>query len=166
MAGAYSHSLLSFEKISSPLIKPAKLIITPSECRYKRDPPRLRSRKLPPSPGTARRAPLSRLGYPSESKATPIRHNHPLIHIYDTNPPKTPIGMNPRSVLLDPSVFPNPHSFIPERWIPQDPAGQKNNPDRYFVAFGKGSRMCQGMKYVCQTPLPKPETVCILYSAA
>ena len=61
---------------------------------------------------------------------------------------KTPVGMNPRSILLDPSVYPNPHNFIPERWLPYEPAGQNNNPERYFVAFGKGARMCQGMKYV------------------
>lgn len=62
-------------------------------------------------------------------------------------PANTPVGMTPRSILLDPSVFPNPNDFIPQRWLLHDPLGQRNNPERYFVAFGKGARMCQGMHF-------------------
>lgn len=53
--------------------------------------------------------------------------------------------MTPRNILLDPSIFPNPNAFVPQRWLANDPLGQKNNPEHYFVAFGKGARMCQGM---------------------
>ena len=48
--------------------------------------------------------------------------------------------MTPHDVLLDPKVFPAPEAFEPDRWI-HDP-----DLDRYFVPFGKGTRMCQGMR--------------------
>lgn len=50
------------------------------------------------------------------------------------------------SVMLhdNPSLFPNPRSFEPERWL-QPSKGQLR---KYLVPFGKGSRQCLGMKYV------------------
>lgn len=47
---------------------------------------------------------------------------------------------------MDPTVFPEPAEFKPERWIE---AKQKNTRlDRYMVSFGRGSRQCVGIKYV------------------
>jgi cytochrome P450 len=45
----------------------------------------------------------------------------------------------------DPSIFPRPVDFLPERWLPENvtPAMYHN-----FVPFAKGSRICLGMKYV------------------
>jgi cytochrome P450 len=59
-----------------------------------------------------------------------------------TIPKATPVSMTNADILMNESLFPNPAAFVPERWI--------NNPhlDRYFVAFGKGSRACLGIKYV------------------
>lgn len=39
----------------------------------------------------------------------------------------------------NPTIFPSPHEFRPERWL--------ENPrlDRYLVSFSKGSRQCLGM---------------------
>jgi cytochrome P450 len=43
---------------------------------------------------------------------------------------------------MDPKVFPKPEAFEPERW-------QENAYlDKYLVSFGKGTRVCLGMKYV------------------
>lgn len=39
-------------------------------------------------------------------------------------------------------IFPNSHSFVPERWV--DPAERKRL-DKYMVSFSKGSRNCLGM---------------------
>ncbi|KAL8947877.1 MAG: hypothetical protein Q9222_005892 [Ikaeria aurantiellina] len=49
--------------------------------------------------------------------------------------------MTPHDVLLDPSIFTEPETFDPDRWT--------SNPqlDPYFVPFGKGARMCQGMRF-------------------
>lgn len=54
-------------------------------------------------------------------------------------PPGTPVGMTSVLVHQDPSIFPDPHSFSPERWI--------ENPrlDRFLVSFSKGSRQCLGI---------------------
>lgn len=42
---------------------------------------------------------------------------------------------------MDRDVFPDPAKFNPQRWL--------DNPtlkSRYMMAFGKGARMCLGMK--------------------
>jgi cytochrome P450 len=52
----------------------------------------------------------------------------------------TPVSITNLHVLLNEDVFPSPTEFIPERWI--------GNPglEKYFVAFGKGSRACLGQE--------------------
>jgi len=54
----------------------------------------------------------------------------------------------------DPDPFPDPKAFKPERWI--DAAEQGHNLNKFLVAFGKGSRMCLGMKYVVLVLLFSP----------
>jgi cytochrome P450 len=55
-------------------------------------------------------------------------------------PRNVPVSMTNVDILMNKDIYPDPEKFIPERWI--------NNPglDRYFVPFGKGSRMCLGVK--------------------
>lgn len=57
---------------------------------------------------------------------------------------QTPVGMTMMDVLHDPSIYPHPHLFKPERWLGEELEVERL--DRYMVAFGKGSRMCIGMK--------------------
>lgn len=54
-------------------------------------------------------------------------------------PPGTPISISTTFVHHNPSIFPDPYSFRPERWI--------ENPrlDHYLVSFNKGTRQCLGM---------------------
>ena len=54
-------------------------------------------------------------------------------------PPNTPVGMTSVLIHQDESIFPDAHSFVPERWV--------ENPrlDRYLVSFSKGSRQCLGI---------------------
>ena len=56
-----------------------------------------------------------------------------------TIPPNTPVGMTSVLIHQDESVFPDAHSFLPERWL--------DNPrlDRYLLSFSKGSRNCLGI---------------------
>ena len=56
-----------------------------------------------------------------------------------TIPPNTPVGMTSVLTHQDESVFPDAHSFLPERWL--------DNPrlDRYLLSFSKGSRQCLGI---------------------
>ncbi len=53
---------------------------------------------------------------------------------------QTPVSMTIYDVLHDPDFYIDPYKFSPERWL-EDP-----QLDRYFVAFGRGTRMCQGMR--------------------
>lgn len=59
-------------------------------------------------------------------------------------PLQTPISMTIRDILLDPSIFVNPSTFSPERWLPDAPNLERMN--QAYVPFGRGSRMCVGMK--------------------
>lgn len=51
---------------------------------------------------------------------------------------------------MDPSIFPDPHTFDPERWTRAAAKGERL--DRYLVNFSKGSRICLGMKLVWISP--------------
>ena len=46
-------------------------------------------------------------------------------------------------VHLNSTIFPQPHDFLPERWL--EP---KDSLDNYLVAFSKGPRTCLGIKCV------------------
>jgi cytochrome P450 len=58
-----------------------------------------------------------------------------------TIPARTPLSQSNHFVHHDPSVFPSPCEFLPERWL-EDDARQL---DRYLCAFAKGSRNCAGI---------------------
>jgi cytochrome P450 len=49
--------------------------------------------------------------------------------------------MTTHDILLDQNIFADPMKFDPDRWLVPNPP-----PASYFVAFGKGTRMCQGVK--------------------
>ncbi|KAI1344240.1 putative benzoate 4-monooxygenase cytochrome P450 [Xylariaceae sp. FL0016] len=58
-----------------------------------------------------------------------------------TIPKNTPVSMAAYSLHMDPEVFPEPHKFIPDRWLGEyDPRMNRN-----LVPFTKGSRGCLGM---------------------
>lgn len=86
-----------------------------------------------------------RLSYGVSSRLQRVSPDKPLIFTDRGSgkewviPPGTPVGMTSTLMHQDESIFPNPRSFIPERWI--------ENPrlDRYMVSFSKGSRMCVGI---------------------
>lgn len=58
-------------------------------------------------------------------------------------PAGTPISMTLRDVLLDERVFSNPHEFRPERWLSSNPDIARIS--RFYLPFGRGSRMCIGL---------------------
>ena len=57
---------------------------------------------------------------------------------------QTPVSMTLMEILHDPRIFKDPLTFNPGRWLEQNPEAE--GLDRYMVGFGKGSRMCLGMK--------------------
>ncbi|KAK9236361.1 cytochrome P450 [Lipomyces kononenkoae] len=54
------------------------------------------------------------------------------------------ISMQPWTLHRDPSVFPDPDKFDPERWIDSD-SETLHKMNRSFMTFGAGIRMCVGM---------------------
>lgn len=63
------------------------------------------------------------------------------------NPLQTSVGQSNLFVHLDPDLFPEPHSFKPERWL-NGKTEDGELLDHWLVTFGKGPRSCLGIKYV------------------
>jgi cytochrome P450 len=61
-------------------------------------------------------------------------------------PPWTPVSMTVHDVHFDPEVYPEPLEFKPERWIGNPKAPDGESLEKYWVVFGKGPRMCLGIK--------------------
>ncbi|KAL9609843.1 MAG: hypothetical protein Q9167_005410 [Letrouitia subvulpina] len=56
-------------------------------------------------------------------------------------PAGTPVGMSAYFMHRDPTIFPRPMEFLPERWLSNvTPAMERN-----YVPFSRGSRYCLGM---------------------
>lgn len=57
--------------------------------------------------------------------------------------------MNSYNMHMNPTIFPSPKTFLPERWLfqPTSNANNKNNNllKRYLVPFTRGPRQCLGM---------------------
>lgn len=70
---------------------------------------------------------------------------NPLQYNEWTIPADVPVSMTARDVHFNPEIYPNPNGFVPERWLGTPKAPDGSSLERYFVAFGKGPRMCLGM---------------------
>ena len=57
-------------------------------------------------------------------------------------PPKTVISMVTRGNHNDPSIYPDPFTFKPERWLVK--GEELKRLEKYFVPFGRGGRSCIG----------------------
>ena len=73
---------------------------------------------------------------------------HPVAFQDWTIPPLTPVSMTVMDVHFDPEIYPEPLVFKPERWLGNPKAPDGESMEKYWVAFGKGTRMCLGMQYV------------------
>lgn len=82
------------------------------------------------------------------SARNPRVFNHPLHYGEWVIPPGTPVSMTIMDVHFDENIYPDPKAFAPARWLGDAKAQDGNSLDRYFVAFGKGPRLCLGIKYV------------------
>jgi len=49
--------------------------------------------------------------------------------------------MTLNNILLNPTIYHEPKTFNPDRWLHNPP------PEKYFVPFSHGTRMCQGVRY-------------------
>lgn len=58
-------------------------------------------------------------------------------------PPGTEVSMTSYQITTNPEIFPDPHAFVPERWL-----GMENEMrlEKYMTVFGHGARVCLGMQ--------------------
>ncbi|CAN9170111.1 unnamed protein product [Alternaria alternata] len=74
----------------------------------------------------------------------------PMVYKDYIIPAFTPVGMTAPLIHINESIFPEPDSFIPERWLNDNGAvGARTSDgqplDRFLMAFGRGTRSCVGM---------------------
>ena len=66
------------------------------------------------------------------------------LHYHDwVIPPGTPVSMTSVHIHNNKEIFPEPHLFKPERWLPLETEGQRLQ--KYLLSFSKGTRNCLGM---------------------
>jgi cytochrome P450 len=53
------------------------------------------------------------------------------------------VGMSALFIAKNPAIFPDPESFLPERWTGE--SAKTEHLERYLLAFGKGTRSCVGI---------------------
>lgn len=61
-------------------------------------------------------------------------------------PPGTPVSMSVPDIHESPDIFPEPKTFLPERWLTEDGTKVSNELDRWLCSFSKGTRQCLGIK--------------------
>lgn len=85
----------------------------------------------------------TRLSYGAVTRLPRIAPDRAIRYGNWTIPAGTPVGMSNGLIFHDEEYFPDSHSFIPERWL--DPK-EKTKLDAVFAPFGRGPRMCLGVK--------------------
>lgn len=60
-------------------------------------------------------------------------------------PAGTPVGMTTILMHTDNTLYPNPLSFNPDRWMD---TGKRMKSDKTYTPFSRGARLCVGMQYV------------------
>ncbi|KAJ0425639.1 putative benzoate 4-monooxygenase cytochrome P450 [Aspergillus carlsbadensis] len=85
-----------------------------------------------------------RLAEPVTHRLPRILPDKPLVYGSYTLPPGTTISMTGSFTHQDPSIFPNPQTFNPERWLAGSEEERKQL-ETYLVPFDKGPRICLGM---------------------
>ena len=65
----------------------------------------------------------------------------PLKYGSYTIPPGTPVSITTLSAHTDEFIFPDPYSFVPDRWLGSEGTARR----KYQMAFNKGDRKCLGI---------------------
>ena len=96
---------------------------------------------------TSAATPGLRLSYGIVQRSPRIAEDQAFQYQGYTIPPGTPISLDHYHMHHSESVFPDSHTYKPERWLdnPKGPDGIKHL-SRYMVAFSRGNRMCLGMQ--------------------
>lgn len=86
-----------------------------------------------------------RLSYGVASRIPRIAPDRTLTYGDWKIPPGTAISMTHSSIYHDETIFPDSHSFSPERFLDTSETKGKG-PGRYFAPFGRGTRSCLGQQ--------------------
>ncbi|KAL6794162.1 cytochrome P450 [Trichoderma sp. SZMC 28012] len=84
-----------------------------------------------------------RLAYGITARLPRVAPNEALQYKEYTIPPGTPVSSSTYFIHGNASVFPEPATFRPERWI--EAAERGDNLKRYLVTFNRGTRGCIGI---------------------
>ncbi|KIV99166.1 uncharacterized protein PV09_09120 [Verruconis gallopava] len=88
--------------------------------------------------------PVSRLPRIFPVEATHLHSTYKGKPVDYVIPPGYVLSMTSIYIHMNPDLFPNPHAFLPERWL--DGQGQRNREkEKYLLTFSKGTRICLGM---------------------
>ncbi|KAL8857182.1 MAG: hypothetical protein Q9178_006237 [Gyalolechia marmorata] len=68
---------------------------------------------------------------------------------YDNIPGGVTVSSNAYTLHRNPNVFPNPHAWMPERWLEADKE-RRQEMKRWLWAFSSGGRMCLGSNFAVQ----------------
>jgi cytochrome P450 len=98
-----------------------------------------------------------RLSYGLSGRHPRISPDRPMKYKTWNIPAGTPVSMTIVDVHHDEAIYPQSHSFIPERWLNTPKTENGSSLDRYLVSFGKGPRSCLGIKYVLNHMLTRLE---------
>ncbi|KAH0555914.1 hypothetical protein GP486_006142 [Trichoglossum hirsutum] len=83
-----------------------------------------------------------RMSYGASSRLARISPDAPLTFHSWSIPAGTPVSMTSVLIHDNPTIFPSPSTFSPERWLP---GNSEKRLDKYLVSFSKGTRACMGM---------------------
>lgn len=86
-------------------------------------------------------AEANRLSFGVTARVCRIAPDEDLHYNEYTLPAGTPVSMTTLSVHTDETIFPDPWTFKPERWLGQGGVEKR----KYQMAFNKGSRSCVGI---------------------
>ncbi|KFA49197.1 hypothetical protein S40293_07217 [Stachybotrys chartarum IBT 40293] len=84
-----------------------------------------------------------RLAFGTIERMPRIDNSNPFHYNEYTIPPGTPIGMDSYHMHMNESVFPNPSTFDPKRWLKSQDASTPNL-SPFLTTFGHGPRSCLG----------------------
>ena len=84
-----------------------------------------------------------RMSYGVTHRLQRISPDQPLRYQEWIIPAGTPVSMTSIHMHDNTDIFPEPHLFKPERWLPLETEGRRLQ--KYLVAFARGSRSCLGM---------------------
>ncbi len=89
------------------------------------------------------------ISFPQEKASSPAISDKARIFTCLTDNYKTVVSTTQKLTHDNPTIFPDPRTFLPERWL--NPADQKRL-EKYLKPFGRGSRACIGQQYDVHSP--------------